>query len=87
MAEIDHRQFQPEFGRDHLHRPAFDGDKMGAQGFVAADDLVEGAALQHTDVEGEVQVERVVDVVERVGRLQLVEEPEPLLGIGGRRGG
>ena len=53
--------------------------KRGAQRLVAAHDLVEGA-LEGGRVERPVELDGERDVVERAARLELVEEPEPLLG-------
>src|SRR5438093_978081 len=69
------------YRRDHLDRLPIDGRERGAQRGVALDDRVE-AALQHGDVEPAREAKGRVDVVGGGPRLQLVEEPQPLLGEG-----
>ncbi len=70
---------------DHLHRLALRGAEDGAQSLVAADHLAEGAP-QRPGVHPAAQPEEVGEVVGGIAGLQLVQEPEPLLGEGQRRG-
>ncbi len=78
--EVDHGQ--PRKGRPAgSPAPACPAsrDEDGAQSLVAAHDLAE-AAGQHRGVERPFDAQRRRDVVERAPRLDLVDEPEPLLG-------
>ena len=69
----DHR------GRNHLKRPAVFGHEGGAQGFVAVHDRLQGEA-QRLRAELAPQEHARRDVVGGAARLELLEEPEPLLG-------
>src|SRR5204862_61727 len=73
-----HRQGQREARGDDLDRESVAGAEGGAERLVAADDLVEDPA-ERRDVERAVDAEGQRDVVQRAARLELVEEPEPLL--------
>src|SRR5207253_1611337 len=75
----------PPGGRRHndLKGTAFLNREGGAQRLMAGDDRVEGAA-QSAAIEGPADPPRQRDVVKRASRFQAVEEPEPLLGEGGR---
>ncbi len=74
-------QRQGEGGRrlDHLHRRVLLQDEDGAQGLVAAHDLLQ-AAPQHRGSQRPFGAQRQRHVVERAFRLELIDEPEPLLG-------
>ncbi len=61
------------------------GVEGGAQGLVALDERVE-AALQGRDVQLALHPDHGRDVVRRASRLELVEEPQPLLGEGQGQG-
>src|SRR5688500_9066280 len=64
---------------DHLQGDAVLAAERGTQGLVTFDDSrdapYERVAVEHTG-----QAHRLDDVVERVLRLELVHEPQPLLG-------
>src|SRR5262249_55050110 len=54
------------------------GAEGGPERLVAADHLVE-RSLKRVGIEGAIDPDRQRDVVERATRLELIEEPEPLL--------
>ncbi len=70
-------------GMDHLHRLAVHLREDGAQRLVAARHLRE-AARQHRSVEIPLQPRAARQVVGRRARLELVQEPHPLLREGER---
>ena len=70
---------------DHLHRPPVVDGEGGAQRLVAARRPRAATAREGADVERAVQAHGDGDVVGRGARLELVEEPEPLLGEGERQ--
>ena len=63
---------------DHLARNAAPGHKAGPQRFVPTNDLVERGS-QRSDVQRPAQPQHGRDIIEKVARLELVEEPETLL--------
>ncbi len=77
--QVHHRQFLRGRRVDDLGGLARLGGKGGAQRLMAANDLRDGA-LQRGHVQRSVHDERGGHVVLRAARLQLVEEPQPLLG-------
>ncbi len=83
--QVDHGQREGRRRLDHLHRRALRRGEDRAQRLVAAHDLAE-AARQHRGVERPFDAQRHRHVVERAARLELVEEPEALLGEGERQG-
>jgi hypothetical protein len=70
-------------GGDLLHRLSSDAREPGAEGLVAAEDL-QHRALQGRQLKRTVQVHDAWDVVSRALRVELMEEPKPLLGEGER---
>ena len=83
--EIDERQDGLRGSRcHHLERLAADRGESGAQRLVAAGELAE-ATRQHRDRERPRQARRERDVVEGEPRLELLEEPQALLGEGERQ--
>ena len=77
-AQVAHRQSQRHRRRDRLNRPAILKSEAGSQYFVSANDVIDGLLEQpclkralHPDGDG--------DVVKGGVRLQLFEEPKPLL--------
>ncbi len=82
-AEVDQRQGGPDVRIDRLDRPALDGVEARAQRLVAADDLLDrGGERRHGQRSAQAQRHR--DVVDGALRLELLQEPEPLLGEGER---
>ena len=82
--EVDQRQ-DPTWpaGRDHLHRPAVDRAEGGAQHLVPAHHLASAAARRRR--RAALRRSAAPAGCCRPGsRLELVEEPEPLLGEGER---
>ncbi len=71
-------------GEDPLRRLAVLRREDGAQRLVAADQLVEAAA-EDRDRQRPLHLDAVEQVVDRRPRIELVEEPHPLLGEGERR--
>nr|GLK38244.1 hypothetical protein GCM10017611_51090 [Rhodococcus wratislaviensis] len=63
---------------DHLPRTTVGEGEDGAEGFVALDDVGDGR-LQRLRVERAGEAERDRDVVRGTGRVELVDEPHPLL--------
>ena len=84
-AEIVHGQRQGERVGEALEGRAVGAGEGGAQGFVAADEFVDGA-LQRGRVQGAAQAQRLGHVVGGAGGVELVEEPEALLGERERQG-
>ena len=82
-VQLDARQRHRHRRRHHLHRPAREYGERRAQGLVAGRDLGE-AGGERPGVEPPAAGEGAGDVVRRAPRLELVEEPEPLLGMGER---
>src|SRR5439155_16925931 len=82
VAEVLDGQGQFEVLGDDLAGDAGVGDEGGAEGLVAADDLVEGA-VEGRAVERAFEPDGGGDVVAGAAGIDLVEEPEPLLGEGG----
>ncbi len=84
--EIDrrHPQRRPLRRRDHLHRLARDDAERGAQRLVAADRRDERRG-QRRRPQVPTQPQHRREVVDRVARRQLIEEPEPLLREGERQ--
>ena len=77
-------------GKGAAGRTRWDGStpsarEDGAQRLVAADELVQAAA-EDRDRERPRDLDAVEQVVDRRPRIELVEEPHPLLGEGERRG-
>ncbi len=82
-AQVDHRQVQLQL-RYHLHRGAAAHGEGGAQRLVAARHLPQAAA-QGGDVQRAAEADGGGHVVGRRARLELLQEPEPLLGEGERQ--
>ena len=80
-AHVHQRQLQLHERRHGLHRLAVVPGEAGPQRLVAADDLAQARA-QRGDVERPVEAGGERDVVGREPRLELVEDPQPLLGEG-----
>ncbi len=78
-TQIGHRNTQAAEGLHDLHGPAVPLSEPGAQGAVARDDVVDGRR-QCADVQRPGQVDAPGQGVERVVLLELVQEPQPLLG-------
>ncbi len=72
--------------RDDLLGHAVDRREARAERIVAGDDGIE-RGCQRGDVQDAAQPDRLGDIVERAVWLELVEEPQPLLREGERRGG
>ena len=83
--EVGQREGQLPLGGDDLDGGAVMDREGGAQHLVSADDLAE-AACQRGGVEPPGEAQGGGDVVSRAARLELVQEPEPLLGEGEREG-
>ncbi len=83
--QVGERDRQSQRGRDDLNWLIAFGRKRCPQNFVAVDDLIE-ASLQRRHVERARKPHGNRDVVERASRLQLIEEPQALLGEGKRQG-
>src|SRR6202035_309786 len=81
--EVEDRNADRRPRSDHLHRPAVHQGEGGAQGLVAADDLVE-SQLQRLEVERPDEAEGDVDVVGGAAGTELSQEPEALLREGER---
>ena len=77
-GEVDDRARDRRRRIDDLHRLAVDRPIRRPERLVPRDDRVEGAG-QRGDVEVPSEAKRFPDVVEP-SRLELIEEPEPLLG-------
>ena len=85
VLKIDHRN-RPELGLpDDLHRDAVEALKFGAQRFVAADQLMD-TLFQGREVKFSPHTERDRNMVGRAVRIQLREDPEPLLSERQREG-
>src|SRR5215467_530531 len=82
--EIDNRDQQNKFARNRLYWLAVMQDKTGPQSFVARDHPVD-RPLQCADIELAAQAHLLRHVVERIARIELVKEPEPLLGEAQRK--
>ncbi len=83
-AQVDDRQRRRGRRQDDLHGDAAGTlPEDGAQRLVAPGDLPQGPR-QQLRAEGAAQPERAGDVVGGALRLELLEEPEPLLGEGER---
>ena len=67
---------------DHLHRSAVGRGESRAQDFMPPHNYIE-ASFQRDRVKPAVELEGVEKIVSRGARLQLIEEPEPLLAEGG----
>ncbi len=78
-GQVDERQRDRGRRRDRLRRPAGQRGEARAQRLVAARELGQ-AAGQDAGLELAVDPQPERDVVGGVARLELVEEPEPLLG-------
>src|SRR4028118_817112 len=70
---------------DHLDGPPLPLREGGAQGLVAPDDLAEDAG-EEVRIEAAEEAQAGRQVVDRALRLDLVDDPEALLGKGGREG-
>ncbi len=82
--EVGHREREGRGGRDHLDGLAAIQLETGAQRLVAAADLRQAARQRH-GVERAAQPPGDRQVIGRVARLQLVQQPEALLGKRERR--
>ena len=78
FAEILHRHRQFERVRDDLARDPVVGDQGGPQRLMSAYDFVEGP-LEGEGVETADEPHGRGNVIGRLARLHLIEEPEPLL--------
>ena len=83
-AQIGRLQLQSPIPGNRLCRIPVAGDKVCTQDFVAPDDFVE-TPFQRGEVERARQLHGLAKVIDRTGRLQAVEKPEPLLGVGKRK--
>src|SRR5581483_5593893 len=81
VANVNESQFQSQFGDDNLYGLIIDNLERGPQRFMSADNLVK-TFFQRLNVERSTHTSYVEDVIERVLGLQLIQEPEPLLGKG-----
>ena len=79
--KIDHRHRLAGFGQGNLHRQRIDRAEAGAQRLVPGDQTVE-RTVQGTRRQGTFNAHGRGEVVGAVGRLQPVQEPQPLLGEG-----
>src|SRR5262249_57009034 len=78
--EVCDRQRRRQMGMDLLGGRAIETREAGAQNFVTADDLGQRPS-QRRDIKAAREAQGRRRVVEGIGRLPLVEEPEPLLRI------
>src|SRR3990172_1557795 len=78
-CQVHHRQPQGLHRGNYLNRLPTDGAEGGAQSFVAEEDLVE-TLLQRLLVEPPREMQRNMHVISRAAGLDLVEEPQSLLG-------
>jgi hypothetical protein len=79
VAEVNDRKSEGLVVRDDLNRLALDSAETGTQRFVPPDDFVEGA-LQGSSLQASFKAHGDRDVVGKAATLQLVYEPEALLG-------
>ena len=80
-GEVRHRQAHAERGGDDLDGPAAGHGEGGAQGLVTPDHLVQGR-LQEGEVEPPLEAHGGGEAPGRAAGVELVQEPEPLLGEG-----
>src|SRR5262245_20619164 len=76
--DIRNLRFQRAVRTYDLDGLAVDAREDRPQGFVPSHDLLH-ASLQRSHVQGAVDLEGRVDVVRRVSRYELIDEPEPEL--------
>ncbi len=86
LPQIDALQRKADVGRrNHLCGAIVAGDEAGAQGFVAGDDAIQGL-LQRGQVQHAVQVHAAGEQVRACSTLiELLQEPQSLLGVGQRQ--
>ncbi|KAA8550949.1 hypothetical protein FX984_06373 [Pseudomonas marginalis] len=87
LITVQNLVFDQQRGRriDPLYRALAIHDKHGTQGFMPFKQAIE-ATLQGPAIQGAAQAQGRRDVIRGALRLQLPEEPLPLLGIGQRQG-
>ncbi len=83
-GQVDDGERQPRLGFDDRHRLAVAHHDAGAQGLMPAGDLDE-AGREHPHVEQAPDAHGTRDVIRRAARLELLDEPKPLLGEGKHR--
>src|SRR5579859_1653861 len=76
--QVGSRQRDGQLGRDYLHRLPVPCSEAGPQTLVAANDFVD-AAFESGNIKRSGDTHRARNVVERIARFQLIEEPEALL--------
>ena len=81
LAQVLHRRMQGEMGMHPQPGLAIHRVESGAQHFMALQDVIE-CGLERREVYLAPELHRGGDVVERRSRLQMIQEPEPLLGKG-----
>ena len=81
IGQVHSRDIERGRLADYLHRHAVDSNHGGAQRFVAAHDFVDGCG-QRVRIELTGQPDRHRDVVRRVARIDLIDNPQALLRIG-----
>ena len=79
FAQIHHRHGQGAGGGDGLDRAAIGGDKVCPQNFVVPDNFIQ-RFLERTEIQCALHAHRLADIINGTARLQLVQEPETLLG-------
>ena len=84
ITEIDHWQRDDQFRRNHLHRLPITTRKCCTQGFMPAYDLIQ-TLLQRSHIQLTSHTQRHRHVVKGAVGLQLIQEPEPLLGVRKRK--
>ena len=78
-SQIAPRHVHEERGRHDLDGRSLLGGKRGTERLLARDQCIDAPLERHV-VERSLETERFHDVVRRAGRIELVHEPEPLLG-------
>jgi hypothetical protein len=83
-TQIEEGEWEGKRRRDELEGVAIEGTKGSAEGFVAAEDLVE-AGVQSREVEGSLDGDGSRNQVGGVAGGELVQEPKPLLRVRERK--
>jgi hypothetical protein len=81
VAQIDGRNMERIRCMNCLDRSAVDRGESGAQNFVPPHDLGE-CPVKHVRIQSALDADSPRYMVRGTARVELVDEPEPLLGIG-----
>ncbi len=79
--QVDFRHRQRPTGTDNLNGLSVHGGESGAQGLVPANDFID-AILQSLNIQRTFEANRRRDIIKRTIRLELIQEPQPLLSKG-----